>query len=263
MPAKVLLADIRLRLPFPVAIPRVPRLVPSRRSFLVGAGVVAVAVGSYVIARETPVFAIQRVEVTGGSKAIDAQVARALAPLVGRSLVGLNGAGVLQRADALSTVVSASYDRAFPHTLRVRVVAERPIAVLRDAGAGWVVSARGRVIRSIAAHDAPTLPRMWIAGRVVRVGETLPRKFGGTLARTLATAGPFRSRIVTASLADGVLVFHLRSGIELVVGAPTDIPLKTAVAERMLQQVPWGTRTVDVSVPSRTVASPVSLSSLG
>jgi hypothetical protein len=209
--------------------------------------------GAYAIARETPIFAIKRVDVRGGSKAVDAQVARALAPLVGRSLVGLNGAEVLQRTEALSTVVTATYDRAFPNTLQVTVVREHPVAVLRDGAAAWIVSERGRVIRPIAAHSARTLPRVWIAAKTVRVGELLYPAVGGRVTRAVAAAGPIRSRIVTASLADGLLVFHLRSGVALVLGAPTDVALKVAVAVKVLQQMPSWTRSVDVSVPSRPV----------
>lgn len=223
---------------------------------MVGAGVVAIAAGGYVIARESSVFAIERVDVTGGSKAVDRQVELALLPLVGRSLVGLNGAEVLQRTEALPTVISATYDRAFPNTLRVTVVRERPIAVLRDGALAWIVSERGRVIRSVAAHGVQSLPRIWVAAKTMRVGEVLPLGLGGTLTRALAAAGALRARIVTASLATGMLVFHLGSGVALVLGAPTDIALKVAVAGKLLWQLPSGTRSLDVSVPSRPVASP-------
>src|SRR5207302_7470878 len=104
VPAKALLADARSRWSSSVAIPRVAAFVPSRRSLLIGAGVVAIALGGYAIARESSLFAIDRIDVRGGSSAVDAQVARTLAPLVGRSLVGLNGGDVLQRTEALSTV---------------------------------------------------------------------------------------------------------------------------------------------------------------
>ena len=261
MPAKAIPAEPPPPWWFPVAVPRIARLVPSRRSLLIAAAVVAIAAGGYAIARETSLFAIEQVQVAGGSKAVDAQVARALAPLVGRSLVGLNGAEVLRRTEALPTVVSATYDRSFPSTLRVKVLPENPVAVLRVGPVAWVVSARGRVIRPVAAHGAPTLPRMWIAGLKVRVGDVLPLTSGGVLARALTAAGLLRARIATASATNGLLVFHLRSGRQLVLGAPTDVALKVAVAEQVLQHLPWGTRTVDVSVPSRPVTSLESFSS--
>jgi cell division protein FtsQ len=246
---------------FPLAAPRIARFVPSRRSLLICAGVVAIAAGGYAIARETSIFAIQRVDVTGGSKAVDAQVARALAPLVGKSLVGLNGAEVIRRTEALSTVVTATYDRAFPSTLRVKVVRENPVAVLRVGPLAWVVSARGRIIRPVDAHGAPTLPRMWIAGMKVRVGDMLSPSSGRALTRALTAAGPLRARIATASMTGGLLFFHLRSGRELVLGTPIDVGLKVAVAEQVLQHLPSGTRTIDVSVPSRPVTSLVLASS--
>jgi len=223
---------------------------------MVSLGIVAIAVGGYGIARETSLFAIHKVNVTGGSAAIDAQVAHALAPLVGKSLVGLNGSDVAQRAEALPTVVSASYDRAFPNTLRVTIVPERPIAVLRDGASAWIVSARGRVIRPIPPHTASAYPRIWVSAKTVRVGEVLPPAIGGTLARVLAHTGALRSRVVTASYAGGVIALHLRSGLDLVLGSSGNLALKGAVAERVLRQLPAGTRLVDVSVPSRPLVSP-------
>jgi hypothetical protein len=53
-----------------------------------------------------------------------------------------------------------------------------------------------------------------------------------------------------------VLMFHLRSGLELVLGRPANVALKVAVAARVLAVMPSSTRLVDVSVPSRAVASP-------
>ncbi|MDX6480990.1 MAG: cell division protein FtsQ [Gaiellaceae bacterium] len=234
---------------------RIARFLPSRRSLAIGVGIVALAGGAYAIARETSLFAIHEVRVTGGGKAVDAQVVEALGPLLGSSLVGLDGAQVLQRVEELPTVVSATYDRAFPNTLRLNVVPERAVAVLRDGAAAWVVSERGRVMKPIAAQGAPTLPRIWVAAKTVNVGEVLPLNLGGTLTRVLTASDSFRARVGTASLADGRLVFHLRSGLELVLGTPSDIALKLAVAARVLQEIPYGTRTVDVSVPSRPVTS--------
>jgi hypothetical protein len=255
VPDEVVPADPRPRRLPSVPLGRIAEVVPSRRSLAIGAGIIAIAAGGYAIARETSLFAIERVSVVGGPKAVDKQVALALAPLLGRSLVGLDGGDVVRRAEALPTVISATYDRAFPNSLQLRIVPEQPVAVLRDGPAAWVVSERGRVIRSIASDGAPTLPRIWVAEKTVRVGGILAPRLGGTLTRALTAAAPFRSRIATASLKDGQLVFHLRSGLVLVVGTPSDIGLKVAVAEKVLQQLPSGTRSVDVSVPSRPVTS--------
>ena len=239
----------------PVILRRLARFLPSRRSIAVGVGIAALGVGAYLIARETSIFAIDRVDVTGGSSAVDKQVAKALEPFVGRSLVGLDGGAVLQRVEALPTVVSASYDRSFPSTLHVMIVPERPIAVLRTGAAAWVVSARGRVIQPIVTTAESTLPRIWIGKKTLHPGDVLPRRLGGTSALALGAAGSFRSRVGTASFLDGVLVFHLRSGLELVLGSPSDIALKVAVAQAVLRRLPAGNTVIDVSAPSRPVTS--------
>lgn len=137
-----------------------PRLAPSRRSLVAGLAILGLALGAYAIASETSVFAIDRIEVSGGSRQVDAQVRQALEPLLGRSLVGLDGAAVLRDVESLPTVVRAGYDRAFPHVLRVTVVPERPVAVLRRGTAAWLVSMRGRVIETLAPHAEPKLPRI-------------------------------------------------------------------------------------------------------
>src|SRR5689334_8215157 len=136
---------------------------PTRRSLALGLAILAVGLGGYLIARESSLFAIDRIEVRGGSRQVARQVHGALASLVGKPLVGLDGSAALRKVDALPTVVSATYDRDFPHTLRITVLAERPAAVLRRGPDGWLVSTRGRVMQSLPATALPNLPRIWIS----------------------------------------------------------------------------------------------------
>jgi cell division protein FtsQ len=231
------------------------RLAPSRRSLAVGLGILGVAIGGYLIASETSIFALDRIDVRGGSAQVDAQVQQALGGFVGRSMVGLDGGDVIRRLDALPTVVSASYDRAFPHTLSVTIVAEQPVAVLRAGTSAWLVSARGRLMARLAATADAKLPRLWLSSaKTINAGDFLSAAGGGMAARALGAAGAFRSRVATASVAGGELAFHLRSGIQLLLGTGGAIPLKVAVAVRALRALPSGARFVDVSVPSRPVA---------
>ena len=248
-------------LPRRVRLPKVhPRemlavLAPTRRSLGIGCGIVVFALGGYALARETSLFAISRIDVSGGSPRLASQVRRALAPLSGASLVGLDGGDIVRRVDALPTVVRATYDRAFPHTLRITVVPERPGAVLRRGPDSWLVSVRGRVIERLPAHADAALPRVWVSGHTpVSIGETLDAQGVGAAARAVGLAGAFASRIASASFADGSLVFHLRSGLELLLGDRAEIPLKVAVAERALALVPSGSSFLDVSVPGRAVS---------
>ena len=149
-------------LSLPRRIPAVDRLLPSRRSATVAALVVVAAGCLYVVARETPMFAVRRVEVHGGSPAVAQQARVALARFDGTNLLALDGAAVLRALEALPTVITAAYDRDFPHTLRVRIVPESPVAVLRRGAGAWLASARGRVIGGVSRSRYPSLPRIWL-----------------------------------------------------------------------------------------------------
>jgi cell division protein FtsQ len=228
---------------------------PTRQSLAIGFGMLAVALGGYLIARESSLFAIDQIEVKGGSPQIAGQVRQALASVAGRPLVGLDGSAVLQTVDALPTVMSASYDRAFPHTLRITVVAERPAAVLRRGPDSWLVSMRGRVMERLPAATLPRLPRIWLSTRTsVRIGAELTAAGGATAAHAAGLAGAFAARVASASYRDGELVFHLRSGVEVLLGGGDDVKLKVAVADQVLALLPSGSTFVDVSNPGRPVS---------
>jgi cell division protein FtsQ len=244
--------------------PNVPRLrprawlarfAPTRRSLAVGLGVLVLALGGYLVARETALFAVDRIEVQGASPRVEGQVRQALASIVGAPLVGLDGSAVLRKVDALPTIVRASYDRAFPHTLRITVVPERPAAVLRRGPDSWLVSARGRVMERLSAHAVPRLPRIWISTRTaVRTGEELTAAGASVAAHAAGLAGAFAARLESASYTGGELVFRLRSGLELLLGDGGDVKLKLAVAQRVLPLLPSGSTFLDVSAPGRPVS---------
>lgn len=233
----------------------IARLAPTRRSLVAGFALLALALGGYLVARETSLFAIDRIEVEGASPAVSRQVRQALGSVVGRPLVGLDGSAVLRTVDALPTVVRARYDRNFPHTLRITVVPERPAAVLRRGPRSWLVSARGRVMEALPARALPKLPRIWLSTRTpVRTGEELAAAGTAVAARALGLAGSLAPRVASASYAGGVLEFHLRSGLDLLLGDGGDIRLKVAVAEGVLPVLPAGSTFLDVSSPGRPVS---------
>ena len=214
-----------------------------------------VLIGAYFAARETATFAVRTIDVRGGTPALRMQVRIALAPVVGTSLLALNRGAIQRRVDALPAVVSTSYDRAFPHTLRVTVVPEEPVAVLHRGRETWLVSARGRTIARIPSHTDMALPRIWVpTAAPVAAGAFLQPEDGGTAARVLALATGFPARFTTATLSHGELTLRLRLGIELRLGEPVDVRLKLAVARRALRVLPPGSTYLDVAVPQRPVA---------
>ena len=235
------------------------RFLPSARSLLTGFALLAAAAGLYLLARETPMFALHRIEVEGAPPAVAAQVRRALEPLEGRTLLALDGAEVERRLAALAMVAASSYDRDFPHTLRVTIRPEHPVAVARRGAQAWVIAASGRAVASIPLHAKPRLPRIWLAhsGPAV-VGEPITDRFALRSVRTLARLryAHFTARVRMVRSREHELTLLLGSGLQLRLGELRAIPLKLAVAARVLPVVyaHGGYAYLDVSVPERPVA---------
>jgi cell division septal protein FtsQ len=245
----------RLRLPAPAT------LLPSRRIALIAGAVVVALALAYLAARTTPVFAVRTVEVSGAPASVSEEVRAAAARFAGTSLVALDGADLIRRIESLSTVVSARYDRAFPHTLRIFVVPERPVAVIGYRGAGWVVSERGRVVSEAGRRDRHKYPRIALeAARQLALGESIrdPRALAplGVLAKI---GGAFPVRVRAGRLDEGKLVLVLAASTELRLGEPVDLDVKLAAAARVLRALSREERAhlayLDVSLPERPVAA--------
>ena len=237
---------------------RVGSFVPSGRSLSVGIALVVVAAGAYALARGTSLFAVETVHITGGTPAIARQVRDVLDRDRGSSLLALD-AGLLGRVEALPEVRSATYDRAFPHTLVVTVRRELPAAVLRRGGDSWLLSERGRVLRPLPRAAHPRLPRVWaVDGPLPTAGDLLVQR-GVSAPMRIVRAIPegFPVRVRSVALERGCLLV-LDGGLELRLGEPTDLAAKLAVAAALLPELArpadGGPDYLDVSLPERPVS---------
>jgi len=234
------------------------RALPTGRSLAIGFAIVAGAVGLYAMARFTPMFAVQRIEVEGAPPAVAAHVRAALEPLEGTSLVALKGSAVQRALAPLTDVSTATYDRAFPHTLRVIVRPETPVAVARRGAQAWLVAAEARVISSVPLGTQRTLPRIWLGSSAApEPGSALTDRPAVRAVRALARAqrARFPERILFVRFREHDLTFVLGSGLELRLGDIRAVRLKLAVAAQVLPGLQNGGYTyLDVSVPGRPVA---------
>ena len=236
------------------------RLAPSGRSLALGFAALALGALAYAGARQTSVFAVCTIEVRGAPAVVATRVRAALAPTRGKSLLAVGAPEIEKRLGSISGVVSADFDRAFPHTLRIFVRAERPVAVLRDGRDSWLVSARARVLRRLPRGARQHLPRIWVPA-------TLSLSTGGVVedtevARAVRACGLLgRSKALRVRLVrfgGGELTFVTGSYSELRLGSARQLRLKLAVARRVLgalERAGTGSAVyVDVSVPARPVA---------
>jgi cell division protein FtsQ len=238
-------------------------MLPSGRSLIVGFVLLVGGIFAYVVARQTSVFALRAVEVQGAPPALERQVRTALGPLHGRSLLALEPEEIKQRLAELPAVRSASFDRAFPHTLRISVATERAVAVLRSGTRAWLLSAHAKVLRPLTAQPLPSLPRLWV-GRATKPrvgfvpGDTELTRAAELVARASRAEPELAKRIGTVRWEEGRLTLVLRSGTELRLGSAAHLALKLAVAERLLRVLSRSERQrlgyIDLSVPTRPVA---------
>ena len=220
----------------------------------IGAAVVVIA---YAAARYTSLFALEELEIAGGSPAVREAVREAGAPFLGDSLVGLDQDEVRRRLAALPSVRAVTVDRAFPHTLQIVVVPERALAVVRNGREAWVVSERGRVI-SAADADAPQ-PVVWTTSEP----DLAPGAVVGSENILLALQALRRlprglpERVDTARASYGEITVVLAGGLEIRLGGPHQLALKLAVAARVLGTMAAEDRAaldyLDVSVPEKAV----------
>ncbi len=233
----------------------VGRWLPSGRSLLIGFLIAALAGGAYLVARKTSVFAVREVRVEGAPPQVASSIRDALRPLLGSSLVAFDRAAAERRLEAIPAVASASFDRAFPRTLKVSVHLEPAVAVLRQGSSAWLVSSGARVLAALTGRPYPPLPRIWVPRSLdLTVGERL----GGQVAPPVEAAGslagsPLADRVAAVRSEQDEIALVLRSGVEVRLGDLMNLGLKLAIAARILRLAP-GSAYIDVSVPLRSVA---------
>jgi cell division protein FtsQ len=233
------------------------RLVPSGRSLLLVFALVAGILAAVWAARVSSVFAVEHVRVEGAPPAIAREIEDVTATAVGQSLLEVDARRIEDTVRALPSVAGASVDRAFPHTLVIKVSPERPVAVAHRRTSSWLVTGGGKVIREIEAGSHRGFPRLWIPKGVgLRVGGSLPTSFlPATRALAAVQEARIPRRVKAVRSTAGELTLVLRHGPEIRLGGSRDLRLKLAVAARVFPLLPDGALYLDVSVPERPVTS--------
>ena len=233
------------------------RLIPLGRSLIIGFALVGIAVTLFVAARQTSLVAVQHIEVQGVSGLLAGRIQAALEPLRGRSLLRVGSADVAERLVQLPEVETATIDRAFPHALKVSITTARRVAVLRQGKRAYVVSERGRILAAVPRSVQSGLPRIWVPTAIdLGVGGSLGDAH--LVAAVHAATAVFREgvgglRVRFIRTGEDELTYALRNGLEVRLGTLQQLPLKLAIARKILAG--GGVeRYVDVSVPERPVA---------
>jgi cell division protein FtsQ len=220
----------------------------------------------YIWLKSSGVFVLRSVAIRGGSEsdrvAVRDAVARAAA---GRSLLALSPGQVAGAIEAVPTVRLATVDRDFPHTLRIHIVPERPVALAIGTGRyRSLVAASGRVLRVFYGNEPlPSLPRIWPRhDRPVAGGAIRDASAQAALAALAARPRDFRARVANVQVEpERGIVMRLRGGLDIVLGPPLALDRKLQTAAWVLRRYPTKADRAaliyaDVSAPYRPAVMP-------
>jgi len=106
--------------------------------------VTPLALGSLVAASFlTPLFAIERISVSGNERIETSEVTEALGELRGRPLTTVSAAELAEMLGEISLIETFTFTAEPPNTLRVKIRERQPLLVLFREGQNWLFDAAG------------------------------------------------------------------------------------------------------------------------
>lgn len=215
--------------------------------------VLAAAYGGWFVLRDTPIFAVQKVTITGLAGPQAPAIRTSLEDAARRMTTTHLSVGRLRAAVASYAIVKdLRVATQLPHGLRIRVVEEIPVAALTAGGQTLVVAADGRIVRGVAVR--PPLPAVPLAA--LPTGDRISDQVSFAAVELLDVAPPaLRARVARVTIGAHGLTAELANGPPLYFGDTTRLRAKWAAAARVLADpTSRGARYVDLHSPERPAA---------
>jgi cell division protein FtsQ len=178
----------------------------------------------------SPLLAVRTVAVSGTTRLTPDEVRAAADVVRGTPLARVDASAVVRRVEALRAVAQVKVTRAWPSTLRVRVVERFPVAGLVSASGVTLVDADG-----VPFAAAPALPPGVVRLQVARPGPADPATRAAL--RVLAVLPqPMRGRVrIVRAASPSSVTLVLRDGRRVLWGGVDDTALKAQAAEALLK----------------------------
>ncbi|WP_149085657.1 MULTISPECIES: FtsQ-type POTRA domain-containing protein [Microbacterium] len=209
-------------------------------------GVVVLLIGGSVAAAYSPLFAVQRITVTGATTIDPAVIEGALDDQLGTPLALVDTSEVKAALLAFPLIETYALEARPPHDLTVRIVERTPIGVI-ESGAGFTLVDAAGVALSTTADRPDGQPLVEVEGGV----DSRAFRSAGLVVRALPA--DIRSALtgVRASTADDVTL-TLDSGLTVVWGSQEDSGLKALALSAALVKNP-DAASIDVTSPDVAV----------
>ena len=224
------------------------------RLALIALVVVAMLGGGWLWLRDSPLVAVQRVNVTG-LRGADAGRIRALLTAAAHGMTTLDvHAGTLRAAvSGYPVVKSLHVETQFPHGLRIAVTEQLPVAAVMLGGHATPVAPDGTVLHDVATNAALPVLTLTAAPGGTRITDPAAR-----LELRLLAAAPDQMLSRLSGVSDGYwhgLVAQVRSGPSIYFGSGDQLASKWQAAIAVLAAPSTaGATYIDVTDPRRPAA---------
>lgn len=198
---------------------------------------------------------VDHISVSGGSIVTAAEATAGAGLRSGQPMVSVDTAAAERRLRRLPWVDTATVERAFPNTIRIRLTERMAVAAAARPAGGWVLLDRGGRVLAEQADRPGNLPQVNGAGGTPAPGENLE---GARPALDVVAALPegIRRDVQSVTL-EGEAVTLSMGTRAIRIGPPTQLAAKVAALGVLLERV--GSRSVavlDVRVPQAPVVVP-------
>lgn len=247
---------------------------------MVAGGLVALALVGLValfILRDSPVFLIESVEAEPTEHVTQTDIQNLVSVPVGSTLLNVDTDAVEAALKKDPWVADVTFERVFPHTLRIEIVEQQveALVVMNTGSIAWYLGDADIWIQPTKIEASE--------GQSVNDAALAQALADGCLLITdvPATVSPVASSVATDGVLDAVAAFRrgfseeflsqvvsfsaastdsitctLRNGVEILLGSPTDIAAKETVITQTLEQHPGAVTYINVRVVTDPAVRP-------
>ena len=234
-------------------------------------GLLLVAAITLFALRDSSVFSIDGVEVAPTEHVTESDIQNLVKVPAGSTLLNVDTASIEEALKKDPWIASVSFERVFPHTLRI-VIHEQAVdalVVMSSGSIAWYLGDGGSWIQptSVTAAEDQSVDDAALESAMAEgcllitdVPATVAPEAGlpATDASLLAVqkfregfSEDFASQVVSYSApSEDNISCTLESGVEVLLGSPTDIATKQAFVEKIIEKNPGTLLFINVRVPT-------------